>query len=58
MEENKETMTTNEVKTVKVVKERNFKNKNCNKEFKKNYEPKKKLLEEKIISITRVTKVS
>lgn len=58
MEENKETMTTNEVKTVNVVKERNFKNKNGKKEFKKNYEPKKKLLEEKIISITRVTKVT
>ena len=39
-------------------------NKNFNKdrkprkEFKKNFEPKKKLLEEKVISITRVTKVT
>jgi small subunit ribosomal protein S5 len=42
----------------------NKNNKNFNKdrkprrEFKKNFEPKKKLLEEKVISITRVTKVT
>lgn len=58
MEENKEVMTTQEVKTEKVVRDKNFKNNKGKKEFKKNFEPKKKLLEEKIISITRVTKVT
>ena len=58
MEENKEVMTTEEVKTEKVVKDnKNFKN-NKNRKSNKNFEPKKKLLEEKVISITRVTKVT
>ena len=46
------------VATEKQVKDRNFKNNKPKKEFKKNFEPKKKLLEEKVISITRVTKVT
>ena len=46
MEENKEILNT-EVNTETTVKENN-----------KNFEPKKKLLEEKVISITRVTKVT
>ena len=53
MEEVKET-----VATEKQVKDKNFKNNKLKKEFKKNFEPKKKLLEEKVISITRVTKVT
>ena len=53
MEEVKET-----VATEKQVKDKNFKNNKPKKEFKKNFEPKKKLLEEKVISITRVTKVT
>ena len=53
MEEVKET-----VATEKQVKDRNFKNNKPKKEFKKSFEPKKKLLEEKVISITRVTKVT
>ena len=53
MEEVKET-----VATEKQVKDKNFKNNKPKKEFKKNSEPKKKLLEEKVISITRVTKVT
>ena len=53
MEEVKET-----VATEKHVKDKNFKNNKPKKEFKKNFEPKKKLLEEKVISITRVTKVT
>ena len=58
MEENKEVMTTEEVKTEKVVRDnKNFKN-NKNRKSNKNFEPKKKLLEEKVISITRVTKVT
>ena len=46
------------VATEKQVKDKNFKNNKPKKEFKKNFEPKKKLLEEKVISITRVTKVT
>lgn len=53
MEEVKET-----VAKEKQVKDKNFKNNKPKKEFKKNFEPKKKLLEEKVISITRVTKVT
>ena len=53
MEEVKET-----VAIEKQVKDKNFKNNKPKKEFKKNFEPKKKLLEEKVISITRVTKVT
>ena len=53
MEEVKE-----KVATEKQVKDKNFKNNKPKKEFKKNFEPKKKLLEEKVISITRVTKVT
>ena len=61
MEKEKEVLTENVNK--ETVKE-NKNNKNFNKdrkqkrEFKKNFEPKKKLLEEKVISITRVTKVT
>ena len=48
--------------TTETVKEnknnKNFKDRKPRKEFKKNFEPKKKLLEEKVISITRVTKVT
>lgn len=57
MEEVKEVLTTE----TEVVKEnnKNFKrDRKPRKEFKKNFEPKKKLLEEKVISITRVTKVT
>lgn len=58
MEENKNVVATNEVKTDKVVRDnKNFKN-NKNRKSNKNFEPKKKLLEEKVISITRVTKVT
>ena len=53
MEEVKET-----VAKEKQAKDKNFKNNKPKKEFKKNFEPKKKLLEEKVISITRVTKVT
>lgn len=58
MEEVKEVVATEEVKTDKVVKEKNFKNNKGKRDFKKNFEAKKKLLEEKVISITRVTKVT
>ena len=60
MEENKEILNT-EVTTETTVKEnnKNFKkDRKPRKEFKKSFEPKKKLLEEKVISITRVTKVT
>ena len=60
MEENKEILNT-EVTTETTVKENNKnvkKDRKPRKEFKKNFEPKKKLLEEKVISITRVTKVT
>lgn len=61
MEEEKNVVATENVETVKDNKN-NKNNKNFNrkprKEFKKNFEPKKKLLEEKVISITRVTKVT
>lgn len=39
-------------------KKKNFNNRRPKREFKKSFEPKKKLLEEKVISITRVTKVT
>ncbi len=62
MEENKEIITeevvTEEVSTPEVKQNRKFnKDKKPKKDFKKR-EPQKKLLEEKVISITRVTKVT
>lgn len=65
MEENKELISENtQTSPVEAQASNENKNKNFNKdrkprrEFKKNFEPKKKLLEEKVISITRVTKVT
>ena len=59
MEENKEILTTEVTETTVKDNNKNFKkDRKPRKEFKKNFEPKKKLLEEKVISITRVTKVT
>jgi len=60
MEENKTQVVTEEVKTPEVNNtktNRNFNNKKPRRDFKKR-EPQKKLLDEKVISITRVTKVT
>ncbi len=62
MEENKEIMTeevvtTEEVEVKETKNNRNNKDRKPRKDFKKR-EPQKKLLEEKVISITRVTKVT
>ena len=54
-----ETVKNEVVNNTTVKNNKNFnKDRKPRKEFKKSFEPKKKLLEEKVISITRVTKVT
>ena len=58
-ETNKEVVTVSEERVTDNKFNKNFnRDRKPRREFKRNFEPKKKLLEEKVISITRVTKVT